>query len=423
MELTAGQKQALELARRVAAHDGPAPAIGVINGVAGSGKTTVLNNIRDALGGMPIVVCPTGKAALRVREAAGLPAKTIHLWLYTVTEDENTGEPVFTRKTRAEMDTGEIGLLIVDESSMVGRELWDDLYDAATVLKMNILVVGDGFQLPPVLEKDGFCALYPEQPHESVHLTEVVRQALESPIIRATMLVRQGKTPEACLMLPRVRGKDLIRTATEIVSRGGVVICHRNQTRHRLNELIRKELGLSADLQPGEPLLVRQNNYRLAIYNGETLRFQSWLEAPAGKHKVYDRWRKIGFESRFGRALVDQHDVALCEEELFGRSGDISVKAIEKQSRLIFGGGIMPEDIADLTKEELNQKLGPPLMHVNFGYASTAHASQGSEWDEVLVIMEPSVRAGTEEGTRWFYTAATRAKVNLQICLTMPALT
>jgi hypothetical protein len=45
-------------------------------------------------------------------------------------------------------------LLIVDEGSMVDEDLWDDIYDVCSMVQLNILAVGDPFQLEPVKQRE-----------------------------------------------------------------------------------------------------------------------------------------------------------------------------------------------------------------------------------------------------------------------------
>ncbi|MFP3751604.1 ATP-binding domain-containing protein [Bacillus altitudinis] len=47
---------------------------------------------------------------------------------------------------------------------------------------------------------------------------------------------------------------------------------------------------------------------------------------------------------------------------------------------------------------------------MNFGYAITCHKSQGSQWDNVVVINEV---LNHETHHRWLYTAITRAAEKL----------
>ena len=91
--LNAGQEQALKLGIQCAKQHNPerGPAVGIIKGPAGSGKTRVLQKIADEVGEV-VVLAPTGRAALRVMEATGLDASTMHRFLYAPQWDESIGE-------------------------------------------------------------------------------------------------------------------------------------------------------------------------------------------------------------------------------------------------------------------------------------------------------------------------------------------
>ena len=406
MELTKGQQEALDMAIRISKREGHAQAVGVLAGAAGTGKSTLLKAIAEALDGTPIIICPTGKAAQRVTEATGLPASTIHRWMYGVSLDRETGEMTFQLKPFEDIDRGGANLIIVDEASMVDKDLWQDIYEAASMLQRNVLLVGDFFQLAPVkTDRDGngysLLAEDADVGHERVVLTEVMRQALESPIIRACTQIREGQAQTALFSLPRVRIGEVIARAAEVVKGGGVVICYKNETRHNLNNAIRKHLGLPRELVPGEPLLVVKNNYQYYRYNGENINFDGWEvgKEPKGFHTVKDKYKKTSFDTRFGVASFDsgKHIGILAESQVFGDMDDI--------------GGHHIDNVASYTVGK-----DQTVLHCNFGYAATCHKAQGSEWNQVLVILEGNLRLDEEGGRRWAYTAVSRGKQEVSVC-------
>lgn len=431
----AGQKKALEMIQRLREYKGE-PRIAVLAGFAGTGKTTLVKLVPEICG-YPIVVAPTGKAALRVREATGLHASTIHSWMYSAYEDTATGEMKYSLKSPDLVETGEASFIVIDEASMVDEDLWEHIYEMCLMINRNILVVGDAFQLPPVKQNserefnllhETFCY------HERVLLTEVMRQALESPIIRASMLVRNGDSAGAIFALPRVPSAKLADEAAKVVQGGGVVICHKNDTRNRLNLAIRRALGRpDRGIEDGEPLLVLQNNYRLNRFNGEIVRKMSWVEEPMGLHKLRPRYGRDGATSRFGvlaldprldsdgQPVTDDYQfAAVAESQVYGEFKNVHAASIVDTARILYGGGVMPEDTEGMTPQEKQQALGYPVLQANFGYAMTAHKSQGSEWGQVLVVMEPSVRQDIN-GQRWLYTALTRARDGVRTCLGVPS--
>lgn len=411
---TAGQAEALRVIREMPKHHPGGGGVAVVSGYAGSGKTTLLKVLAEEQPGM-FVLTPTGKAAVRVREAAGCEAMTIHRWQYTARKDETTGEYSFEQRPANELQLPANRTLIIDEASMISRGVWEHLYFYCQALGLNIVLIGDGFQLPPVEvdpAKRAFSVFAEDfRADHRVTLTEVLRQALESPIIRISNLIRtETDITSAILQLDTVTEARLEIHLLETLSNQGVAICHRNATRHHMNVRIRELRGLTDEaLAPGEPLLVTKNNYRLEVFNGEVFTLKS-LQKIQGPVPVRDQYKNISMFLRFQEAdLQDlQEQAVICPEEVFGKTGSMDMDAIRKASRGLIRGVY--------EREGKTPELAPHHMHANLGYVLTCHKSQGSEWADAVVLMEPSVRVGTIEGRRWVYTALTRAKNRVRVC-------
>lgn len=419
-ELTEGQKAALAMVERLMADDHPCmPA--VITGFAGTGKTTMIKAIASMFGA-PTVLAPTGKAALRVQQATGLEAGTIHKWLYHPVENQRTGEMEFKLKDSKQVLAPYNSLVVVDEASMVSRDIWEHLWNMCQLLDLKILLVGDPFQLPPVeptkdKDEDSFAPLVNVQTAFRAHLDEVTRQALDNPILRASMMIRQSsRIDQALPLLNRVFRKDFDDKCLEVHKAGGSIVVHKNDTRHRINRLIRDRLGYGLDLVAGEPLLVLKNNYDIDRFNGEIIPYQRWVAYDSVQRAVKDNWRNISLMLSVGVAEVDGREVLLAPEQVRGDAQTMTESVIARHSRQYYGDWYAPDD-TPLYDPETKKWNGPPHLHANFGYALTCHKSQGSEWDEVLVLLENSVRATTIEGRRWAYTAITRAKKNCYFCV------
>ena len=319
---TEGQETALKMVE--ALMRAPAPQIGILQGYAGTGKTTLIKTIAS-LYGEPMVLCPTGKAALRVREATGLSAQTIHRFLYKPFEDEKTGETRFARKSAESVERTTNGLVVIDEASMVGRDLWEDLWDVVQILGLRILLVGDTFQLAPVetkkIDEDPFCPLTMVDTPFVAKLTEITRQALDSPILRASLLLRESSNIQPALdLLDRVFSRSFDDKCVEIYQAGGAVICHKNVTRHRINNAVRRRLGFDPSrMREGEPLLVVKNNYALDVFNGEIALFQGWESLdPNGIAVAEDRWKGTLQQLSIGIGIVRDRRVLLCPEQVAG---------------------------------------------------------------------------------------------------------
>lgn len=396
---TDGQRNALQVVEAFLASD---EVVAVLTGFAGSGKTTCLKAI--AASRPHEILCPTGKASIRVREATGLTAQTIHRFLYTPSEDPKTGAPLFDLKDFSELEYCADKLVIVDEASMVSREVWKDLYDMAVVVGYKILLVGDTFQLPPISKdpKDKFSSLELYTPFKA-HLSEVVRQALDSPIIRASMLLRSNRPDnEAMSLLTAIGESKLVAKALEVRAKGGVIICHTNKRRHALNDLMRKELGYGADLEKNEPLLVVQNNYKLDRMNGEVVSFGGWNVVPTETLQIValDRYTQSSMEMQFGVGTVEAAECMLGLEEVAGKTDKEQI-----------GTGAMRRAAKNAWLRIGDPAECPPYLHCNFGYALTAHKSQGSEFPVGLVVLEDSLqKMPGRERKRWAYTSLTRFK-------------
>lgn len=401
--LTVDQERAVKWTTEMSETFMGKPVVGVLRGVAGSGKSSTIKAILASIGSS-IIVAPTGKAAQRVQELTGAPAQTIHRWLYTTTEDKRTGDLVFARKELDDIDVSESGVLLLDEASMVPQDLWEDVFNTCSELSLNILVIGDHAQLPPVSKNDevGFSLVSPDfQSNWSVTLDKIHRQALESPIIAAATEIRCGDVMEGLMLLPRVMVSDLVRTSLGVLDRGGVIICHRNATRHRLNAEIRAaRYGTDLqDIRVGEKILVLKNQYGLNRFNGEIMDFRGWENKMNAAMPIWNPKDRKSVTTGFGTTNVGESGVALM--------ATLAMSAVN--------GGLEGFPVVNIKKAA--KKLYPeaPYLHCNYGYVISGHKSQGSQWPEVLVVMEDSIRDNAE-GRAWAYTSVTRSEQRCSVC-------
>ena len=115
----------------------------LMTGDAGTGKSYVINKITEILGKEKVVkITPTNKSALNIR------GQTIHKFL-NLNKDGKT-----PRKTIEKIKNMNLDLIIIDEISMINKELWKLLLLLKEETKIKFLLIGDEKQLPPI-EDDG----------------------------------------------------------------------------------------------------------------------------------------------------------------------------------------------------------------------------------------------------------------------------
>ena len=341
-------------------HQAPsAPQVFYLGGFAGTGKTTLAKHFAADL--KTVFYCAfTGKAALVMRRKGCDGASTIHSLIYVTRRDRG----VFTFELDAESAIREADLVVLDECSMVGPDLGRDLLSFGR----KVLVLGDPAQLPPVDGAGYFTSRDPD-----FLLDEIHRQAAESPIVRLSMAVRQGRAPTfsadpRCSVLRR-EALDWRRALD-----AGQVLCGLNRSRHSLNGRIRRMRGLPDWVTPGDKLICLRNNHPRALLNGSM-------------------WRVREVRSR-------EPDVEMAVDPLEGEAGN---PALVRVHPAFFRGA---EDELPYWQREQSDEFA-------FGEAITCHKSQGSQWDSVVVFDESE--HFREDAQRWLYTAVTRAAERLTL--------
>ena len=157
-------------------------------GYAGVGKSTIVELAKEGIKKrhkkvkrVPTAAF-TGKAASVLHKKGVENAQTIHSLIYTPRKNKDTGESEFVLSEDSEAANAD--LIILDECSMVGDEMARDLRSFGK----KILVIGDPGQLPPVKGQGAFTNRTPD-----TFLTEIHRQAADSPILHLATLARQKK--------------------------------------------------------------------------------------------------------------------------------------------------------------------------------------------------------------------------------------
>lgn len=347
---------------------------------AGTGKTTLVQYIIEALN-IPkdkvAYIAYTGRAALVLKNKGCENAITAHKLLYHAKEKPD-GTYEFKPKRRLDMD---YNLIVLDEASMLPNDMWELLLTH----RIHVLALGDIGQLPAIEGDSGIL----ERPHAV--LNEVVRQALESPIIRLSMDIRSGKWleyggPKECRVMPSEQVTDKLLIGAD------QVICGKNVTRHCLNEQIRK--------------IKFQDDYRAEPINGDKIVC------------LQNQWMVVGsnMEPLVNGMLGEVTNITFSDSKLY--KPKMVADFISDNDGLY---GQIPMDYKIFTEKEStinkdnwkNYPKNERAYEFDYGYAITCHKSQGSEFDKVIVYDE--WLGDRDYHQRWLYTACTRASKMLVI--------
>ena len=162
----------------------------VLGGPAGTGKTTVLREVLNQAddGKTPITLtASTNKAASVLSATTGREATTVHSALgIRHQEDAATGRESFRQVGPCAVP--EDSLLVIDEASMINRDLMTLIGAEADRRGCGCLFVGDPYQLPPVGEPS--CPVFADVANQSI-LTTVHRQGDGNPLIDVATEYRQ----------------------------------------------------------------------------------------------------------------------------------------------------------------------------------------------------------------------------------------
>lgn len=333
-----------------------------LTGAAGTGKTLCSQYIKQFMPGNTSWSAMTGKAALRLSELAGVDANTLHATIY---------KPPFQNGKYLNfsmMKKPSCRILVVDEGSMAGPKVWEDLKTWQTQ-GVKILFIGDGYQLPPIMTPkeesqygDDFIIF---REVKGPVLNKVMRSG--DGIIEVASYIRENKNipivGNDSLLISRVEYPGLSAVEDYLLDRDDhILITWTNKMRMQGNAVIRKRLGHKEVLpMEGEPVLICKNGQdRL---NGEVVTITKFSDGPT-LSEIKTMWMTTS----------DGQDILV---------------SVQGKDQAV--DGFMP-DIKDWKRYHFvrkQQNLPEPLP-ITYGYVYTFHKSQGSEFRRVTVYLSDS---------------------------------
>lgn len=436
----------------------------VVNGYAGTGKTTAVAAVIDGLDDLRpipnpekpdrreeicVLMAPTGRAAKVLSSYARKPAATIHKCIY---RQKSVGADGFGQFSLAPNKLSH-KLFIVDEVSLIGIDsgqsvttaqfgTGDLLHDLVEYVRngndCRLVLIGDSAQLPPVgLDTspalsaeymDGFGGV------RYASLTEIVRQQKASGILwNATQLRKRitsasfGEQTVAadrlCLRtdgfddVVRITGGELLDTLnkayfSEYSKDDAVVLCRSNKRANRYNAGIRAQVFYDeVRLVRGEKLMIVKNCYQFLehvpeldyIANGDIAKLVS-IRNYEERYGLHFADARLSFPDYGDIEVVAK----VCLDTLESEASSLTYD----QQNLLYNG--VMEDYADLKmkKKRYAAVREDPFynaLQLKYANAITCHKSQGGQWSCVF-IDNPFWRDElTRNDLKWLYTALTRA--------------
>lgn len=356
--------------------------LSVVTGGPGTGKTASIRMIgaiaaqqRASL----LLVAPTGRAAVRMREATGLDASTVHSALGWIPGEGPSLD---------EDDPLRCDVLVVDETSMANLELLVTLLRAVGP-GTHVVLVGDADQLAPVGAGKPFAELVASELVPTARLSHIFRQAAGSMIVQGAHAIRRGRAPSFARSEGMRQDLFLIERSDPVAAREEIVgLVSRRLPEHygvdAVNDVqvfapvYRGALGIDA---LNDALRAALNPDGQAIGNGR-LRIGDKLMLTG--RNLHELGLMNGTLLRLLDALQDDGDA---DEE----DGD--------------GGGVLVATDAEAIVEIPAAEVG----NLRLAYACSVHRGQGIELPIAVVVAHPGA-GGRFLRREMLYTAITRAK-------------
>jgi ATP-dependent exoDNAse (exonuclease V) alpha subunit len=414
----------------------------VVNGYAGTGKTSALASVVSGLSSLKVpcvLLAPTGRSAKVLSGYCGKPASTIHKHIYRQKSFGADGMGQFSLAPNKARST----LFIVDEVSLIGIATTDGggafgtgnlLADLISFVRSGVdcrlILVGDAAQLPPV-GLDASPALSPDYMAgfggvSYATLTTVVRQASDSGIlVNAThlrVLLDSMEDPielselglsDALPDVRRIGGGELLETLSEAYDKYGTdevaVLCRSNKRAVRYNAGIRAQvLYREEKLCRGDRLMVVKNNYRDDLEGTDYIANGDIAELVRIRH----------YEERYGLhfadatlAFPDYGGQEVESKVLLDTLDSESPALTREQSQALWEG--VSADYAHLTTKKkrydaVRSDAFYSALQLKYAHAITCHKAQGGQWECVFIDNPFWQDFLVPDDLKWLYTALTR---------------
>jgi len=345
--------------------------VAVLTGGPGCGKSFTVRSIvalAKAKRAKIVLAAPTGRAAKRLSELAGVEASTLHRLLQL----RPGGDAAFDRDTPLDAD-----LVVVDEASMLDVLLANTLVKAVAP-GAHLLFVGDVDQLPSVGAGEVLRDLLSSGVIPRVRLTHIFRQAQQSGVVTNAHRINAGQMPvtrglDDFFLFPQDDTEQVADLVVDIVA----------------NRLPRK-FGLDPrrDVQVLCPM--HRGPAGAGVLNEKLQEALTPARPGQPERRVGGRVYRVGDKVTQLRNNYDK-------EVFNGSVGVVTGLSLEDQELRV-----LMDDTEEIAYDFLE------LDELTHAYAVSIHRSQGSEYACVVVPLTTSAWLMLRRNL--LYTAVTRAK-------------
>lgn len=364
-----------------------------LTGGAGVGKTSTANGICSLYSGYSILACAlSGKASVRITEATGLPASTIHRAL-----GYQNGEFMFNKENKLAVD-----IVLIDEATMINGTLFLSLLEAIPT-GAKVIIMGDVQQLTPIGNCQVFADILDSNVLPVVKLSKPHRQALRSGIIPTSIkIANQQQIFDGNYTGNAIIG-ELEDMELDISGKGNdesisdKIIKHFQVELEKFHDIMEVQICVPMRLR-GELSCYNLNSKIQSIYNPKLTNcneIEIFLEKKKDEAKKYI--------IRAGDKVINTKNNYKC----INSEGDTTpvfngnmgiVKEIEKN-------GMCTIDFIGVGEVLFTKS---DCKNLELGYACTVHKLQGSGFCSTIVGLDNS--SYIMNNSELLYTAITRAK-------------
>lgn len=434
-KMTDSQRQAIETA--LTTRD----LVSIYQGYAGTGKTTVLESLKELAGKQGYKVIGMSETNVAVNQM-----KESKIDAYTVTK--------FLHSSDLKNAVNDKTILVVDECSFMGARNMEQVLKIAQQNNARVLLFGDKAQLPPIQAGYSFKDLQEKNIVTVVEMKDVIRQTNQELKQAVEHIIKQDidKAFEKLNVVELQQKDELYNAAAEQYLKDNgykksIISTYQNADKDKLNELIREKLQAENKIS--------SQNHTFTVY--APLNLQGTEKLNIQNYKVGDKLivQKAGAGVKVGAELtvksIDFKNHTLTAERMtkqglkeytidIRRQGDhFNAYRPERKDfsigdKIIFNAnskenGIVNSQVAyikDIKDNKIVASLNKPdgkqtvtfdatqFKYFDYGYASTTYKAQGKTSQNVIYFA-PVSEKGFSRSYQDFYVGITRAKENATI--------